>query len=112
MPVSVMVAVNATGPETGLQSRWYRQHRIPYAPDPPEPDGTPVSPCSNQVRVQFHLVQRQRSAALASVARSSSDTSRSSRVRGEPGAWTTRDDRTGKVFAQAGGSSWVIRRHR
>ena len=64
MPVSVMVAVNATGPETGLQSRWYRQHRIPYAPDPPEPDGTPVSPCSNQVRVQFHLVQRQLSCMI------------------------------------------------
>jgi len=54
-----MVAVNATGPETGLQSCWYRQHRSPYAPDPPEPDETPVSPCPNQVKAQFHLVQRQ-----------------------------------------------------
>jgi hypothetical protein len=59
MPVSLMVAVNATEPETGLQSHWYRQHRSPYAPDPPEPDETPVSCRSNQVKAQFHLVQRQ-----------------------------------------------------
>jgi len=59
MPLRLMVAVNATGPETGLQSRWYRQHRSPYAPDPPEPDETPVSCRSNVVKAQFHLVQRQ-----------------------------------------------------
>jgi hypothetical protein len=53
-----MVAVSATGPEIGLQSRWYREHRSPHAPDPPEPGETPVSPGSNQVKVQFHLVQR------------------------------------------------------
>src|SRR3984957_18732194 len=50
MPLAVMVAVNAPEPETGLQSRWYRQHRIPYAPDPPEPDETPVSCRSNEVK--------------------------------------------------------------
>src|ERR1700722_10255576 len=59
MPLAVMVAVNAPEPETGLQSRWYRQHRIPYAPDPPEPDETPVSCRSNEVKAQFHLVQGQ-----------------------------------------------------
>src|ERR1700730_1862106 len=59
MPLSLMVAVNATGPETGLQSRWYRQHRIPYALDRPEPDETPVSCRPNEVKAQFHLVQRQ-----------------------------------------------------
>jgi hypothetical protein len=58
VPLSLMVAVSATGPGMGLQSRWYRQHRSPHAPDPPEPGETPVSPGSNQVRVQFHLVQR------------------------------------------------------
>ena len=59
MPLRLMVAVSATGPETGLQSRWYHQHRVPYAPDPPEPDETPVSCRSNKVKDQFHLVQRQ-----------------------------------------------------
>jgi hypothetical protein len=27
-------------------------------PDRPERDETPVSPCSSEVKVQFHLVQR------------------------------------------------------
>jgi hypothetical protein len=45
-------------PEVGLQSRWYRQHRTPHPPDPPEPDEPRVSPCPNQVKVQFHLVHR------------------------------------------------------
>ena len=58
MPLSLMVAVNAPDQKTGLQSHWYRQHRIPYAMDRPEPDETPVSPGSNQVKAQFHLVQR------------------------------------------------------
>jgi hypothetical protein len=54
-----MVAVNNTEPETGLQSNWYYQQCIPYAPDPPEPDETPVSCRSHEVKAQFHLVQRQ-----------------------------------------------------
>ena len=58
MPPSLTVAVNPTGPQTGLQSRWYRQHRSPGAPDRPEPGETPGSPCSNAVKAQVHLVQR------------------------------------------------------
>jgi hypothetical protein len=58
MPLSLIVAVGATGPEMGLQSRWYRQHRSPHAPEPPEPGESPVSPGPSQVKVQFHLVQR------------------------------------------------------
>jgi hypothetical protein len=58
MPISSMAAAKPAGLEMGLQSLWYRQHRSPYAPKPPERDETPVSPCPNQVKAQFHLVQR------------------------------------------------------
>jgi len=58
MPLRLMVAVNARGSEMGLQSRWYRQHRSPPAPDPPEPNETRVPPRSSAVEVQFHLVRR------------------------------------------------------
>ena len=44
------------GPEMGLQSRWYRQQRRPQAPDPPEPDETPVPPCSDEVKARSTLL--------------------------------------------------------
>jgi hypothetical protein len=50
-----MVAVSSTGPQMGLQSRWYRQQRSPQAPGLPEPDETPDSPCSDGVNARFHL---------------------------------------------------------
>src|SRR4029077_18512557 len=50
-PPSMTAAVTPTGPQTGLQSRRYRQHRIPYAPDPPDRDETPDPPPPNQAGV-------------------------------------------------------------
>ena len=44
--------------EIGLQSRLYRQHRSPYAPDRPEPNEPRGSPPSSPVKAQVHLVQR------------------------------------------------------
>jgi hypothetical protein len=43
--------------EIGLQSRWYRQHRNPGAPDRPEPNETRGSPRSSKVNPGVHLVQ-------------------------------------------------------
>jgi hypothetical protein len=58
MPLCLMVAISVADPEMGLQSRWYRQHRNPCAPDRLEPNEPRRSPRSNVVEAQVHLVQR------------------------------------------------------
>ena len=59
MPVSVTGrGQRRRPPETGLQSRWYHQHRTLHAPDRPEPNEPRVPPRSNVMEAQVHLVHR------------------------------------------------------